>query len=924
MSGRGAPWWMLVLAASYLAYFGLLFYCEVRRPEALGLLVAFRSTGMVLQDVLPGSAGARAGLRRGDQIVEIEGRLIRARGDWVIIEVNLKLDEPIHLLVQRQDERFAVDVAIGRESARFWRTSAGLVLLTVRLTQLLTLTIALLVAFKRPYDGLARLGAWLLASGSVFSLTFPYRVAAVWRDLGPAGWLLWAPFTSAFAIGAILFTFFAVFPRPLFRNPLTWAAAWTPMVGVLAWFVPGYASMVYRPRLVADAPGARLAMITTACYGAVGLVALALNYRRIDNVNERRRMRVIIPGSVVGLLAGFVLIIVYWGRSPADSTGALFASPTMAVGAFMLLALPVSFAYAILRRRMFDLSTLLRQGVRYALARRGVLLLVPLLFAVLAADLALQRERSLVDVMAARRGAYVALIGLALFAYWRRERWLAALDRRFFRERYNAQRLVRQVTADLRDADSVDAVAPYVVAQIEAALHPQFAALMLRSPVDTSFRSLASAPAGAAPLPLSSASRLVALVRVLAGPLWLGGDHESSLTQQLPRAERDFVRGWNVDLVLPITMGGEGDELVLVLGSKRSEEPYSAEDLDLLAGLAHALALVVERPKRAARPGVLLEECPDCGRCYDAGTGVCTQGQVGLTPTSTERLLARRYRLDRRLRRGGMGAVYEALDVALERTVAVKLIHDEWTRSGDGPDRFRREARIAASFAHPNVVTVYDFGLTGQGRAFLVMELLQGTSLRDELRRQARLPVARALSVLRGVCTAVEAAHRRGLIHRDLKPENLFLATVESIEIVKVLDFGLARPVSSNGDERVTRGMMLGTLPYMSPEQLRNDPPGPGWDIWSLGVVAYELLTGALPFATETSESPAMPSGTGAAPVWPEPLAARLRGNLAPFQRFFTRALAIDPRSRPAGAHEFFVAFEDAADASEGLALARL
>jgi tRNA A-37 threonylcarbamoyl transferase component Bud32 len=742
-------------------------------------------------------------------------------------------------------------------------------------------------------------------------------MAAVWRDLPDfVGALLWVPFVSSLAFGAILFTFFAAFPRPLFRKRWMWAVCWAPMVWVVASFLPEQASLVYRPQLAAAAPRTFLLMIMTASYSAAGLIALAVNYRRLDDVNDRRRVRVIIPGSVIGVVSGFVLIISYWVRSPGNVAGPVYGSPTMVIGGLVLLALPLSFAYAILRRRMFDLSTLVRQGIRYALARRVVLLVVPLLIAILVLDLALQRERSLSETVAAHLGAYVVLIAIAIYASWRRERWLAGLDRRFFRDRYDAHRLVRQVTARLRDSGTIDSVAPYVVAQIETALHPKVAALMLRSPSDTSFRTLASAPAGSAPVPLAGASRLMALVRVLGGPLRLGPDHDGGLTHQLPHEEREFVRNANVDLIFPVTLSADRDELVLVLGSKRSEEPYEDEDLDLLAGVADALALVVERPRQAVPPGSRLEECPTCGRCYDSGTGRCTEEQAVLQPVPTARLLAQRYRLDRRLDRGGMGTVYEARDVALERTVAVKLLREDWVRFASGADRFRREALIAASFAHPNVVTVFDFGLAEENRAFLVMERLEGWSAREESRRAGSLPPWRVVEILRGVCAAVEVAHRRGLIHRDLKPENVFVATVESIETVKVLDFGLAKSVSSVGDDSASHGILLGTLPYMAPEQLRNEPAQPAWDIWALGVLSYELLTGALPFATAGDATT-----TGSSAIWPEPIGARLTGSLVPFQRFFARALAVDPRARPATAQEFLVAFEDAVHASEGLAL---
>jgi serine/threonine-protein kinase len=203
-----------------------------------------------------------------------------------------------------------------------------------------------------------------------------------------------------------------------------------------------------------------------------------------------------------------------------------------------------------------------------------------------------------------------------------------------------------------------------------------------------------------------------------------------------------------------------------------------------------------------------------------------------------------------------MGTVYEAHDVELGRRVAVKLIREDWGDRIDARQRFRREARAGAAFAHPNVVTVHDYGVEGERHAFLVMELLEGRTLADEVKRAGRLVPARVVEIFRGVCAAVAAAHQHHLIHRDLKPANVFLAHgSDGAEIVKVLDFGVAKllPVVDDSTPTQTRdetgtGVLVGTPAYMSPEQLLGGKPEPAWDLWALAVVAYEALTGALPF----------------------------------------------------------------------------
>lgn len=167
--------------------------------------------------------------------------------------------------------------------------------------------------------------------------------------------------------------------------------------------------------------------------------------------------------------------------------------------------------------------------------------------------------------------------------------------------------------------------------------------------------------------------------------------------------------------------------------------------------------------------------------------------------------------------------MYEATDIVLERAVAVKVMREDLVASQGAGERFRREARAVAALSHPHVVTIYDFGVAALGRGFVVMELLAGVTLREELLQQVRLSPVRTVEILRGVCAAVEAAHRRHLIHRDLKPENIFLARGESIEVPKVLDFGLAKllPAVNASSAETRSGQIVGTLRYMAPERLQ-------------------------------------------------------------------------------------------------------
>lgn len=198
------------------------------------------------------------------------------------------------------------------------------------------------------------------------------------------------------------------------------------------------------------------------------------------------------------------------------------------------------------------------------------------------------------------------------------------------------------------------------------------------------------------------------------------------------------------------------------------------------------------------------------------------------------------FQVGRMLGRGGMGEVYEAVDLDLDRRVALKFIAPELAADADNLQRFEREARSAAALNHPHIATLYSFERDGT-RRFIAMELVEGESLRDRM-RTGPLPIGEALAIARDVAAALAAAHRRGIVHRDIKPENLMFGDEGR---VKVMDFGLARAALAS---RITlTGSTLGTAGYMSPESIRGSA-GPPTDVFALGVVLYEMLAGRLPF----------------------------------------------------------------------------
>ncbi|SNR34077.1 serine/threonine protein kinase [Blastococcus mobilis] len=211
-------------------------------------------------------------------------------------------------------------------------------------------------------------------------------------------------------------------------------------------------------------------------------------------------------------------------------------------------------------------------------------------------------------------------------------------------------------------------------------------------------------------------------------------------------------------------------------------------------------------------------------------------------------VLEGRYRLEERLARGGMSTVYAATDLRLHRTVAVKVMAEHLAHDPTFVDRFTREARAAAMLSHPNVVGVSDQG-SDQGLVFLVMELVRGRTLRDLLTARGRLTVAEAFAVLEPTLAGLTAAHRAGIVHRDIKPENVLIG-VDGV--VKVADFGLARAVVGTGQTSQTGGVLIGTVAYLSPEQLERGRADARSDIYAAGIVLYEMLTGHPPYGGDT------------------------------------------------------------------------
>ena len=269
------------------------------------------------------------------------------------------------------------------------------------------------------------------------------------------------------------------------------------------------------------------------------------------------------------------------------------------------------------------------------------------------------------------------------------------------------------------------------------------------------------------------------------------------------------------------------------------------------------------------------------------------------------RILDSKYELLAILGTGGLGTVYRARRVHIGDEVAVKVLNSNCVLDQASAERFRREARSAAMIRHPNVVTIHDFSESkGDAPAYIVMELVPGTSLRDILNHEKRLAPDRAVAFMRDICAGVGVAHRRGVVHRDLKPDNVIIQAADfdgEREVAKVVDFGIAKAVRSNMELTLTQtGAMVGTPFYMSPEQFRGQQLDARSDVYSLGAMLYEMLAGTPPFSADSLPELISKQLTEEPPDFSPPL------NIpAGLQRVCREALAKQPQQRPADATLF-------------------
>ena len=836
-------------------------FAVIRPPDVRDVL----GKDVTAIEVVPGGAAARAGLRQGDVIAPLPASAAFVLRIWrdqqrvapgepatLLLDTNTRAPRPLTI------ERPAIWAMDDAPWGAWWRQHLGpLSQMTAFIGGALVL---LLLGAHGTTATLMTLAMLATATANSGPLLGSHTVVPV---LGPVilvfNWLITA---CSFPIIGLAVLYFPHRSEILDRHKWIIPAM---IVAALPMFVIGSVTAVFLLGSDATLPALSWLSMRGWIFGAAFAIPLAVNvlivvegiarYRINLDADERRRIQIVV-------FTGVPAIFAYALKAGSPIVLGLLGYPMQlpwAIEGFLqaIVLLPAfGLPYAVAVKHVFSPRTVLRRGLQYALARRTLTALVVIPVIALVASLVQQRDQSLSMIVSGRPLFYLfflAMLGLALKYRDAAQRWL---DQQFFRNEYDAREILVSLAARVPyEADPRDLV-KMVVTQIDSALHPESIAVFASGSPHGSNPSAAFEPVSALRVeagPLAGDSGVVTLLRWSDKPLEVFLDDEQSPVARVPPAERAWLAEINAALLVPIFAGGSDPRPLvglIALGAKRSEERYTPEDRELLRGIAVQMGVALDLSRLRKQASLTPSSA---GASYGGQTPTLTPTVVvggsgsGITVGA---LVDGKYRVDGIIGQGGMGAVFKAWDVRLERAVAIKVVRAHLLSDPDARARFNRESKIVARLQHPSIVTVYDYGNLADGAAYLVMEFVPGEDLRHFLKREKQLPAARMSALMSGICGGVEIAHKSSIFHRDLKPENILLP--EGGSSPKVVDFGVAKltgAVTGDSGTMSAVGTIVGTPAYMAPEQLRGEAVDARADVFSLGVMAYEMLTTRLPYA---------------------------------------------------------------------------
>ena len=759
------------------------------------------------------------------------------------------------------------------------------------LVSLSACALLLLVGGRR--DHRARLLGVVFALGaSSFSSSFSWPLVSR-ADTEVDPWILPEVFQPA-----VMWAFAREFPRVHRRTRFDDLAR--RMATISAWigggllianlpFLPGeWLSFLHR-RADGSAYWVMLPVLTLSAISAI------LWRRRHATVDEARRVALLIGGLVVGIAPMLLDVTIEALWPAARRFGDEHRDVVSTVAFAFLLSTPCSMTYAVLAERVLDVRTAVRASYRRLLTRRllGATIAAPL--GALGWLLASQPDTTVADVMATSSGRLlVAAAGAAALAAVCRKRLLVRLDAWVHPETADHRRLLMAAGSELVQTTSVSQMSAVVSASVRRGCGAPGSLLVSDAAAAVSAHRFTAPTADSSPLARTSA--IAYALESTREPIRVDPDDRASVFALLPTRDAEWVVASAATAIVPVCGPGSAVLGLMAIGRRFDDGRLSPVDVDFLRALAATVGLALTRARPAdGRPNAPpARECPACGIVASAGSAKPCGCSVDYVAAPVPAMLAGKFSIERRVGSGGMGAVYLARDIGLQRHVAVKTLP-----VGDGPGlvRLTEEARAMAAVAHPAISQIHGLE-TWCGRPLLVVEFLQGGTLATRLER-GPLPGAEAAGVAVTLSEALTALHEAGYVHGDVKPSNIGFA---SDGTPKLLDFGLAR-LTHDHDQPTG-----GTLSYMSPEVLGGGRAGEADDVWSLCVVLYEMVAGRRPFIGEgAGEVAACIRRQGIRPAAAEAEATPRTGSPSAVKliQFVVSVLTAGQSARPATARAF-------------------
>jgi RIO-like serine/threonine protein kinase len=891
LAGKHPFFWVALLVGVVLLGFyvfaGLMIFRYGTLSKDFGWEYSSRGDNWYVSEVdRNGVAGDK--LQAGDRIIAINN------DEWITrigtdLNLHLKLDvipaETAYTIrVERAGAQHEYDLSVPLKRG-FGNFSRVIPLLLV---SILFWILAMLLGILKPEQRLAQIAfiaaassAWLMLGGALFSIDQFFQGSERFVYL----WMFGLD-TIAFGVTYHVFYLFPSGPPP--GRVWAWIKRTLYVWGVLQ-FIPRalfhtLTSLGDRTveNLFANHQGLLNAYVRFdgALYAAamvfmlISIAAiLAHKYRLLKDPDQRRRIKWIVYGTAAGALPGVMFFLAFVILS---SLGAAYVPSNsnfqnlLAISNISAGAIPVTFGYAILKHRVFDINVVVRRSLQYLLAKNVLRVILSLPVIALTYAVISNPNKTVAEILF-HNSIYLYLMAAVAVSLKYRRQLREWIDRKFFREAYDRERLLLGLVDEIKELDSLAEISRLVSNEVEAALHPKHIYAFYREEEKRDLALGYSSGGSGQNLRIPGSYRLLRLMESEAS----AQEYPLAHKDLLPPDEKEWLDSLEISLIVP--MNGTGSALVglLLLAEKKSEEPYTPSDRKLLETIARQMAIVyenvwlkdrVDKERKIKREVLarledqainLVKECPECGACFDSSAEFCETDHNELALSlPVERTIEGKYRLDRLLGKGGMGAVYEAMDLRLDRKVAIKIMLGSMFGDRTALRRFEREARASARLNHPNIITVYDYGVTGAEGAYLVMEMVKGFNMRTAIENEQVIAPAVAAEWFDQVLEGMQAAHKSGIVHRDLKPENILISkTGRESGAIKILDFGLAKVLQLDLSDQKTmtaRGTVLGTFGYMSPEQLSGEDVDERSDIFAIGVMVVEALTGRRPFSGKT------------------------------------------------------------------------